>query len=153
MSAALARFASMRLPTAMSVRLSSSVAAQEHAEWLKKVATYKEVTPEFHNTLEFVLPTPVPLHQFEQSPVVIEVSVRNPEFMDQATKVAAPFRSLLTTSTTSITSPPPSPPPPSSFVAFTTTLVPDPHFVHALRPPTPPWHAASLSRRLEGSNQ
>jgi hypothetical protein len=34
--------------------------------------------PSYHWTLEWALPTPVPLHQFEQSPIVIEVKDRNP---------------------------------------------------------------------------
>ena len=34
--------------------------------------------PRFEWTLEFALPTPVPMHQFEQSPVVVEVKDRNP---------------------------------------------------------------------------
>jgi hypothetical protein len=35
------------------------------------------VIPQFDWTLEFSLPSPVPLHQFEQSPIVIEVKDRN----------------------------------------------------------------------------
>lgn len=37
-----------------------------------KIATY-------HWTLEWALPSPPPLHQFEQSPIVIEVKDRNPD--------------------------------------------------------------------------
>lgn len=37
------------------------------------------VVPKFEWTLEWALPTPVPQHQFEQSPVVIEVTDRNPD--------------------------------------------------------------------------
>jgi hypothetical protein len=35
------------------------------------------VVPRFDWTLEWALPTPVPQHQFTQSPVVIEVTDRN----------------------------------------------------------------------------
>jgi hypothetical protein len=41
------------------------------------VSSYPIVIPHFEWTLEWVLPTPVPLHQFEQSPVAIEVTDRN----------------------------------------------------------------------------
>jgi hypothetical protein len=44
------------------------------------VSTYKVVEPEFFDSLEFALPTPVPLHQFVQSPIVVDVINRNPEF-------------------------------------------------------------------------
>ena len=33
---------------------------------------------EMHATLEWVLPSPMPQHCFEQSPIVIEVKNRNP---------------------------------------------------------------------------
>jgi len=42
------------------------------------VKGHKVVVPRFEWTLEWALPTPVPLHQFTQSPVVIEVTDRNP---------------------------------------------------------------------------
>ena len=45
-----------------------------------RVKGFKEVTPDFHFTLEWVLPDPMPLHCFTQSPVAIEVEMRNPEF-------------------------------------------------------------------------
>ncbi len=35
--------------------------------------------PEFTWSLEWALPTPVPLHQFTQSPIVIEVKDRHPD--------------------------------------------------------------------------
>jgi len=35
---------------------------------------------EMHATLEWVLPSPLPLHCFDQSPIVIEVQNRNPDF-------------------------------------------------------------------------
>jgi len=41
------------------------------------VKGYKVVVPHFDWTLEWALPTPVPQHQFTQSPVVIEVTDRN----------------------------------------------------------------------------
>jgi hypothetical protein len=44
-----------------------------------RVTKYPVVIPNFEWTLEWVLPTPVPLHQFEQSPVVIEVKDRHPD--------------------------------------------------------------------------
>lgn len=40
---------------------------------------YPVVEPKFEWTLEWVLPTPVPLHQFAESPVVVEVINRNPD--------------------------------------------------------------------------
>lgn len=46
------------------------------------VSKYPIVIPHFEWTLEFALPTPVPMHQFEQSPVVIEVADRNPNADD-----------------------------------------------------------------------
>lgn len=42
------------------------------------MSKYPVVIPHFEWTLEFALPTPVPMHQFETSPVVIEVQDRNP---------------------------------------------------------------------------
>lgn len=44
-----------------------------------RVKSHKVVVPKFQWTLEWALPTPVPLHQFEQSPVVIEVTDRHPD--------------------------------------------------------------------------
>ncbi len=44
------------------------------------MTAYKVVEAEFTSSLEFALPTPVPLHQFVQSPIVVEVKNRNPEF-------------------------------------------------------------------------
>ena len=44
-----------------------------------RVATYPIIIPHFEWTLEFVLPRPLPMHQFEQSPVCIEVKDRNPD--------------------------------------------------------------------------
>ncbi len=41
------------------------------------MSKYPVKIPTFQWTLEFALPTPVPLHQFEQSPIVIEVQDRN----------------------------------------------------------------------------
>lgn len=46
----------------------------------RRVSAFPIVTPEFTMSLEFALPTPVPLHQFVQSPIVVEVVCRNPEF-------------------------------------------------------------------------
>jgi heme/copper-type cytochrome/quinol oxidase subunit 1 len=43
------------------------------------VGKYPVKVPHFEWTLEWMLPSPVPLHQFEQSPVVIEVKDRNPD--------------------------------------------------------------------------
>jgi hypothetical protein len=47
------------------------------------VSKHPVVEPKFERTLEWVLPTPVPLHQFEESPIVIEVKNRNPEHDDE----------------------------------------------------------------------
>ena len=38
---------------------------------------------EMHATLEWVLPSPMPQHCFEQSPIVIEVKNRNPATQDE----------------------------------------------------------------------
>ena len=46
---------------------------------LRSVRKYPIVIPRYEWTLEFALPTPIPMHQFEQSPVVIEVKDRNPD--------------------------------------------------------------------------
>lgn len=43
------------------------------------VKKYPVVIPTFEWTLEWALPSPPPLHQFEQSPVCIEVKDRNPD--------------------------------------------------------------------------
>lgn len=47
---------------------------------VRRVTAFPVVEPEVFMSLEFALPTPVPLHQFEQSPIVVEVRNRNPEY-------------------------------------------------------------------------
>lgn len=43
------------------------------------MSKYPVSIPAFEWTLEWVLPTPVPLHQFEQTPLVVEVKDRHPD--------------------------------------------------------------------------
>ena len=50
----------------------------EHQAWLQAVRKYPVAIPHFEWTLEWMLSTPFPLHQFTQSPIVIEVKDRNP---------------------------------------------------------------------------
>jgi len=71
---------SFSAPAAKPAAASASAAATdpEHQAWLQSVKGHKVVVPRFEWTLEWALPTPVPLHQFTQSPVVIEVTDRNP---------------------------------------------------------------------------
>ena len=54
----------------------------EHKAWLEAVKAYPVSIPHFEWTLEWVLSTPFPLHQFTQSPLVIEVKDRNPNADD-----------------------------------------------------------------------
>lgn len=70
---------SSSLPQAVS-RISASrlpSSTTPHPPLARSVATYPVVIPHFEWTLEWALPTPVPQHQFEQSPVAIEVTDRN----------------------------------------------------------------------------
>ena len=41
--------------------------------------SYPITIPHFEWTLEFALPTPVPAHQFHESPMWVEVKDRNPD--------------------------------------------------------------------------
>jgi hypothetical protein len=45
-----------------------------------RVTALPVVEADWTMSLEFALPTPVPLHQFTQSPIVVEVKNRNPEY-------------------------------------------------------------------------
>jgi hypothetical protein len=49
----------------------------EHAAWLAETKAFPVSIPHFEWTLEWMLPTPVPMHQFEQAPICIEVKDRN----------------------------------------------------------------------------
>uniref|UniRef100_A0A7S1GE91 Uncharacterized protein n=1 Tax=Bicosoecida sp. CB-2014 TaxID=1486930 RepID=A0A7S1GE91_9STRA len=65
-----------------SVRTMSSASSDLEAfktAWKEETKAYEVVTPKFEWTLEWALPTPVPLHQFAESPVVVEVINRNPD--------------------------------------------------------------------------
>lgn len=63
---------------ASSAPAQSAAPDAEHSAWLQTVKSWPVKIPSYHWTLEWALPTPVPLHQFEQSPIVIEVKDRNP---------------------------------------------------------------------------
>ena len=54
----------------------------EHKAWLEAVKSYPVSVPHFEWTLEWMLSTPFPLHQFTQTPLVIEVKDRNPNADD-----------------------------------------------------------------------
>jgi hypothetical protein len=60
----------------------SSASDPEHKAWLEAVKKYPVAIPHFEWTLEWMLSTPFPLHQFTQSPLVIEVKDRNPNADD-----------------------------------------------------------------------
>lgn len=67
----------MATQAAASSAPSASASDPEHQAWLKAVRTYPVAIPHFEWTLEWMLCTPMPQHQFTQTPIVIEVKDRN----------------------------------------------------------------------------
>lgn len=54
--------------------------ADNHAAWLKSTENYPIYEPDFYWTLEFALPPLLELHQFGESPVIVDVQNRDPDF-------------------------------------------------------------------------
>lgn len=52
---------------------------EAHAAWLKSVENYPIYEPDFYWTLEFALPPLMELHQFGESPVIVDVQNRDPD--------------------------------------------------------------------------
>mmetsp|Transcript_20301 Transcript_20301/g.47010 ORF Transcript_20301/g.47010 Transcript_20301/m.47010 type:complete len:93 (-) Transcript_20301:33-311(-) len=53
----------------------------DHKAWLSKVSAFPvNEDPHMEFTLEWMLPSPVPMHVFDQPPIVVEVKNRNPDF-------------------------------------------------------------------------
>ena len=47
--------------------------------WMNSLKTAPIYEPDFHWTLEFALPPLMELHQFAESPIIIEVQNRDPD--------------------------------------------------------------------------
>mmetsp|Transcript_54011 Transcript_54011/g.96730 ORF Transcript_54011/g.96730 Transcript_54011/m.96730 type:complete len:103 (+) Transcript_54011:155-463(+) len=51
---------------------------KSHQEWVASTKDLPVYVPEFYWTLEFILPNLMDLHQYQESPVIVEVQDRNP---------------------------------------------------------------------------
>ncbi|CAE7801687.1 unnamed protein product, partial [Symbiodinium sp. KB8] len=66
-----------RASTAQVALKSTAALDEDHKAWLEKVQKLPvNEDPMMEFTLEWMLPTPVPMHVFDQPPIVVEVKNR-----------------------------------------------------------------------------